>query len=181
MKSVINYQTSYLRDKYNIFSNDLEIGNIFKIEWLGATVEGIINGRKLKFIGKGFFYPSITIMDKKKNELVGSITISNLMSFYPLATLTTVDNNKYRWTSQQILDKSWQWLNLATGKTIINSNEPLSTFKHRGTIIITDKTEPDDLLIVAGIHIRNVLNRKAYLIRIIGFIVLIILASTRFW
>jgi hypothetical protein len=181
MESVINYQTSYLRDKYNIFSNNLEIGNIFKIEWLGATVEGSINGRKLKFIGKGFINPSIKIIDKKTNQELGSITISNLLSLYPLATLTTNNNIKYKWASQQILDKSWQWLDLETGKTIINANEPFGTLKHNGTITIIDQTSQDDVLIFAGIHLRNVINRKANLIRIMGFIALNIVALIRFW
>jgi hypothetical protein len=181
MESVINYQTSYLRDKYNIFSNNLEIGNIFKIEWLGATVEGSINGRKLKFIGKGFINPLIKIIDKKSNQELGSITISNLFSLYPLASLTTVSNNQYKWSSQQILDKSWQWLDLATGKIILNANEPFGTFKHNGTIKIIDQTEEGDVFILAGIHLRNVINRKANLLRILGIIALYIVALIRFW
>lgn len=77
-------------------------------------VEGSINGRKLKFIGKGFINPSIKIIDKKTNQKLGSITISNLLSLYPLATLTIDSNNKFKWASQQILDKSWQWVDIPT-------------------------------------------------------------------
>lgn len=181
MESVISYQTSYLQDKYNIFSNNLEIGNVFKTEWLGAIVEGNINGRKIKLIDKGFINPTITIVDKKTNQVIGSIIISNLLTFHPLATLTTDNHHKYKWTTQRILDKSWQWIDLATGQTTIKSSEPLNIFRHKGAITIIQKTDQDDLLIAIGIHIRNVIHRKTHLIRLMGLMVLLVLASIGSW
>lgn len=181
MESVISYQTSYLNNKYNIFSNNLEIGNVFKTEWLGSTVEGNINGRKIKLIDKGFINPTITIVDKKTNQVIGSIIISNLLTFHPLATLTTESHHKYKWTTPEIFDKSWQWTNLTTGQTIIKSNEPLNIFRHQGRITIIEKTDQNYLLIAVGIHLRNVIDRKTYLTRVIGLMVLIIVALMRFW
>lgn len=180
MESIINYQTGYLKDRYNIFSNNLEIGNVFKTEWLGSIVEGNINGRQIKFIDKGFINPTITIVDKKTNQVIGSIIISNLLTFYPSATLTVNNNHKYRWTTPRIFDKSWQWMNLTTGQTTIKSNESLNIFSDKGAITIVEKTDQDDLLIPIGIHLRNVIHRKTHLTRLMGLMVLIIFALIRF-
>jgi hypothetical protein len=180
MESVISYQTSYLKDKYIIFSNNFEVGNVFKTEWLGAIVEGNINGRKIKLVDKGFINPTITIVDKKTNQVIGSVIISNLLTFYPLAALTTENNHKFKRTTQRILDNSWQWIDLATGQTRIKSSEPLNIFRQTGAINIIEKTNRDDLLIAVGIHIRNVIHRKAHLARLIGLVALLILASIRF-
>ncbi|MFS8082849.1 MAG: hypothetical protein ACMG51_05305 [Ginsengibacter sp.] len=123
------YQTGYLKDKYFIFSNNMEIGNVFKTEWIGSNVEANIIGRPIKLIDKGFINPIITIVDKKTKEIIGSITISNLFKHYPSATLNLQNMDKYLWSSPQIFDNSWQWKNIATGQTTIKSKEPINIFK----------------------------------------------------
>ena len=180
MESSISYQTSYSKDKYIIFSNNLEVGNVFKTEWLGAIVGGSINGRKIKLVDKGFIHPTITIVDIKTNQIIGSVIISNLLTFNPRAALTTDNNHKFKWTTPRMLDNSWQWVDLNTGQTVIKSSEPLNIFRHTGAINIIEKTDQDDLLIAVGIHIRNIIHRKAHLTRLIGLIALLILASIRF-
>lgn len=107
----------------------MEIGNVFKTEWIGSNVEANIIGRPIKLIDKGFINPIITIVDKKTKEIIGSITISNLFKHYPSSTLNLQNMDKYLWSSPQIFDNSWQWKNIATGQTTIKSKEPINIFK----------------------------------------------------
>ncbi|MEO5501144.1 MAG: hypothetical protein ABIR31_06860, partial [Ginsengibacter sp.] len=148
---------------------------------LGSIVESIINGRKIKFLDKGFINSTITIVDKKTKHVIGSIMISNMLTFKPIATLKIDVHHRYRWTSPQIFAKSWLWTNLTSGQTTIKSNEPLNIFSHKGVITIIEKTDHDDLLIAVGIHLRNVTHLKMHLIRLIALILVIILGSILFW
>ena len=181
VQDLINYQTSYIQDKYIIFSDNLAIGIVLKTEWFGSIIESNISGRKLKLIDKGFIKPTITIVDKKTNQVVGSISISNLLTFFPLTILTLSGNSQYRWTSPRILDKSWQWINIDTAQTAIKIKEITGIFKQQASITIIEQNDKDDLLIAVGIHIRNVVERKAHLIRLMGLLVLVVFVSILFW
>jgi hypothetical protein len=174
MNQILNYKTSYTSDRYEILRDSLQIGKIYKAEWLFNPIDTFLNEHKFRFISKGFFKPRISVLDISSNSIVGTISIQSLFSFRPSAVLTFSNGPKYRWTSNKLFANDWQWTDLNTEETIFSSKEPLDLFKQNGTIIFNDKTHDKELFISLGIHLRNVAKRKSHLTKIFGVIILII-------
>ncbi|HEX5151207.1 MAG TPA: hypothetical protein VFW07_07145 [Parafilimonas sp.] len=170
MRQSLTYQTSFIKDSYSIFSDEKQVGKLFKKEWLGSTIETSMNGHKFIFVSKGFFNPIVLVIDKATQKTIGTIAIKDLR-IYPFAILILVNNQQFRWTSGGVFSHDWKWQDLSNGQTVINSNESLNLFRQNGMISITRKNKQQELLIALGIHLRNVIQRKALLAKVLGLIV----------
>jgi hypothetical protein len=181
MNQTLNYKTSYTRDSYQILRDSLQIGKLYKAEWLGNQIDTVLNEHKFRFISKGIFKPTISVLDISSDLIVGTISFQNLLSFYQLALLTFSNGSKYRWTSNKLFANDWQWTDLSNDEIIFSSKEPFDAFKQYGTIIFNDKTHDKELFISLGIHLRNVGKRKSYLPRIMAIIILLALLRRLFY
>jgi len=80
---------------------NLQIGKLYKIEWLGTTIDTSINEKKFRFISKGFLKPTITILNLSTNAIVGTIKIKHLLNFQQNDVLTPpgaeMQHRKVRW------------------------------------------------------------------------------------
>ena len=181
MNQTLNYKTSYTSDSYQILRDSLQIGKLYKAEWLGNPIDTVLNEHKFRFISKGIFKPTISVLDISSNSIVGTISFQNLLSFYQSALLTLSNGTEYRWKSNKLFAYDWQWIDLNTEEIIFSSTEPFDAFKQNGTIIFNDKTHDKELFISLGIHLRNVAKRKSLLPRVMGIIVLLALLSRLFY
>ena len=50
MAQTLTYKTSYFSDNYQILKENLQIGKLYKIEWLGTTIDTSINDKKLELL-----------------------------------------------------------------------------------------------------------------------------------
>jgi hypothetical protein len=182
MNQILNYKTSYTSDNYQILRDSLQIGKLYKAEWLGNPIDTVLNERKFRFISKGIFKPTISVLDISSNSIVGTISFQNLLSFYQSAVLTISNGTKYRWTSNKLFANDWQWTDLSNNEIIFTSKEPLDAFKQYGTMKFSDKTHDKELFISLGIHLRSVLKWKSHWkkIQILGIIILIRQLSRQF-
>jgi len=181
MNQNLNYKTSYTSDSYQILRDSLQIGKLYKAEWLGNPIDTVISERKFRFISKGIFKPTISVLDISSNSIVGTISFQNLLSFYQSAVLTFSNGTTYRWTSNKLFANDWQWTDLSNNEIIFTTKEPIDAFKQYGTIIFNDKTHDKELFISLGIHLRNVAKRKTLLPKIIGIIILLALLPRLFY
>ena len=181
MNQILNYKTSYTSDSFQILRDSIQIGKIYKAEWLGNPIDTVLNDHKFRFISKGIFKPTISVLDISSNSIDGAISFQNLLGFYQSAVLSFSNRTKYRWTSNKLFANDWQWTDLSNDEIILTSNEPLDAFKQYGTIIFNDKTQDKELFISLGIHLRNVAKRKSILPRIMAIIILLALLQRIFY
>ncbi|MBY0481203.1 MAG: hypothetical protein K2Q21_07600 [Chitinophagaceae bacterium] len=179
MTQPITYKTSSFSDNYQILKDSLQIGKLYKTEWLGSTIDSTLNEQKFRFVSKGLLKPTITILNLSTNKIVGTIKIKHLR-FHQNAILTLPNGVEYNWTCNKIFANDWQWIALNSGETLFTSKEPLDLFKQNGTISFSDKTLNTELFITLGIHLRNVVRRKSHFIKLIGALILIILLQQLF-
>lgn len=174
MQHAVTYQTSFTKDSYLIFSGNTQIGKLYKTEWVGSPIETTINGRNFKFISKGFFRPIISVFDKDTKQNIGTVTINNFFKISPSATLNLPENKHYSWKTKGIFSYDWQWLDLSDSQIAASSNEPLDIFKQKGTISLAQQNNQEELIIALGIHLRNVVQRKTLITRILVLIGLVL-------
>lgn len=172
MQHALTYKTSFTKDSYSIYRGNIQIGKLYKTEWLGSTIESTINEHNFRFVSKEFFRPVISIFDKDSKQNIGTVSINNFFKISPSATLSLVDNKHYRWTTKGIFSYDWEWLDLSNTQIVASSNEPLDLFKQKGTISLTQQNIRNELLITLGIQLRNVIQRKTVITRILSLIVL---------
>ncbi len=180
MQQSLTYQTSFTKDSYSIFSDNIQIGKLYKREWLGSPIETTINGYHFKFVSKGFFRPDVSFFDKDIKQNIGTVTINNFSKISPSATLHLVDHKHYSWTIKGIISYDWQWQDLSDLKIVASSKEPLDIFRQIGTISLTQQNNNEELFIALGIHLRNVVQRQSLIIRILCFIVVALLLTKLF-
>lgn len=180
MDQVLNYKTSYFSDSYQILKDRLQIGKLYKTEWLGNSIDTVLNEQKYRFISKGLLKPTISILNISTNAIVGTIRIQHLLNWYQNAILTLSNGTEYNWTCNKFFANDWQWTDLNNNETIVMSKEPLDIFKQNGTIMFNDKTQDKELFITLGIHLRNVAKRKSHLTKILGLFILISLLPKLF-
>ncbi len=180
MTQTLTYKTSYFSDNYQILKDNLQIGKLYKTEWLGSTIDSTLNEKKFRFISKGLVKPTITILNLSTNAIVGTIKIKNLLNFYQNAVLTLSNGTQYNWTCNKLFANDWQWTALNNSEVLFNSKEPVDIFKQNGQIDFNDKTLDTELFVTLGIHMRNFSKRKSYLTTMMGLIILIILVPKLF-
>jgi hypothetical protein len=180
MAQTLTYKTSYFSDNYQILKENLQIGKLYKIEWLGTTIDTSINEKKFRFISKGFLKPTIIILNLSTNAIVGTIKIKHLLNFSQNAVLTLPNGTQYNWTSNKLFTNDWQWTSLNDLQILFHSKEPLDIFKQKGRIAFNDNTLDKELFITLGIHLRNFAKRKSHLTTMMGFMILIILIPRLF-
>ena len=136
MNQILSYKTSYTSDRYEILRDSVQIGKIYKAEWLFNPIDTVLNEHKFRYISKGFFKPRISVLDIYSNSIVGTISIQSLFSFRPSAVLTFSNGPKYRWTSNKLFANDWQWTDLSNDEIIFTSKEPLDGFKQYGNLCV---------------------------------------------
>jgi hypothetical protein len=180
MNQTLNYKTSYTSDSYQILRDGIQIGKLYKAEWLGNPIDTVLNEHKFRFMAKGIFKPTISVLDTSSNSIVATINFQNLLSFIQSAVLTFSNGTKYKWTSNKLFAKDWQWTDLSNNEIIFTSKEPLDAFKQYGTIKFNDETNDKELFISLGIHLRNVGKRYSYLTKIMAITILLALLPRLF-
>lgn len=180
MNQILNYKTSSFSDNYQIFKDDLQIGKLYKTEWLGSKIDTALYEQKFKFISRGLLKPTISILNISTNTIVGTIRIQHLLNWHQNAILKLSNGAEYNWTCNNFFANDWQWTDLRDNEIIVTSKEPLDIFKQKGTITFSDKIQDKELFITLGIHLRNVAKRKSHLTKILGLIILITLLPKLF-
>ena len=175
MTQVLTYKTSYFSDNYQILKDSLQIGKLYKTEWLGTAIDTTLNEQKFRFVSKGLLKPTITIFNLSTKTIIGTIKIKHLLNFYQNAVLTLSNGTQYNWTCNKLFANDWQWTALNNSEILFTSKEPIDIFKQNGTITFNDKTLDTELFITLGIHLRNFEKRKSHLTTLMGFMILVIL------
>jgi hypothetical protein len=172
MPQTINYKTSYLQDKYEIFTGDVKIGKLYKNNWLGSTIESTVNSKDFKFISNGIINPIITIFDKKNNKSIGKARIHAFFKFRPTVILTMTNNKMYKWDAKGWISSHWQWIDMNSTQVVLNADDQLNVFKNFGSISSSLPNNDMELLIGLGIHLRNIVPRANRISVILGVIIL---------
>ncbi len=171
MQQALTYKTSYTKDSYSIFSDNIQIGKLYKKEWLGSNIETTINGNRFKFDSTWFFNPTIFVFNKNTKQKIGTVTVNNFFKISPSATFISADNKQYKWTTKGIFSYDWEWFDAVSNRVVAMSAEPFDLFKQTGTINLTQQNQQNELLIALGIHLRNVVKRKTAITQISGLVI----------
>lgn len=180
MNQILTYKTSYFSDSYQILKNDLQIGKLYKAEWLGSKIDTALYEQKFKFISRGLLKPTISILNISTNTIVGTIRIQHLFDWHQNAILKLTNGAEYNWTCNNLFTNDWQWTDLRDNEIIVTSKEPLDIFKQKGTITFSDKIQDKELFITLGIHMRNVSKGKSHFPKILGLFISITLLAKLF-
>ena len=180
MQKLFRYQSSLFKDSYLIFNGEMQIGKLYKKEWLGSPVETTINGHQFRFISSNTFRPVITIFDKGANQNIGTVTINSIFSLTTSANLRLTGNKVYRWTNKDIFSHNWKWHDLSDMEIVASSKEPLEIFKQNGTISLAQENLKEEILITLGIHLRNVVQKQNLVTRLLSLIALALLLPRLF-
>ena len=177
MTQVLTYKTTYFSDSYQILKDNLQVGKLYKTEWLGSIIDTKLNEQEFRFTSEGVLKPTITILNKTANEIVGIVKLKDLLNFYQNAILTLSNGTQYKWTCNKLFANDWQWTELNNSEILFNCKESIDIFKQNGKVAFNDKSLECEMFITLGIHLRNFAKRKSHLLRIMGFMFLIILLS----
>ncbi|HMS68300.1 MAG TPA: hypothetical protein PKD18_09175 [Saprospiraceae bacterium] len=173
MGKTLTYQTSAFNSCHLIFKDSINVGKLFKLEWIGSPVEASINDSKYKFFVKGFFNPTISILDKDKNQNIGEVKVKSFFKFNPTAHMRLADGTPYFWKIQGYFRYFWEWRNQGGSVIMRSSNKESHLFDNEGTIRLFENTTDEDLMVALGIQLQQITQRKNAFTQIIGLIGLI--------
>lgn len=177
----ITYKTTSLTDSYLLLKDNFEVGRLHKSAWFGPVIEASLFDTKILFKATGFVNPTIDILDEFNDKSIGTIEIHNSFVFFPKANLRTTDGSNYRWISNGIFNYSWEWKKDERSNPVLFSMESYHMSNKVGQIASQEQITNKDLLIIAGLHLRDVVNRETLLTKIIGLVAVVILLTMFFF
>ena len=147
METQYTWKTKLFSNRFEIYSYDKIAGEIKKESW-SRRVSGELNARKIVFETRGFFNYKTQIINTENNVEIGQI---NYQKWRAKSTII-YDDKKY----------NWQFINFFRSKwTLGNENGILVKYHSRGfkgSIISYSK---DEILILTGFFIRNIMNQRS--------------------
>jgi len=176
----ITYKTTSIADSYLLLKNNFEIGKLHKSAWFGAVIEASLYDTKILFKATGSVNPTIDIIDEFNDQKIGTIKIHNSFVFFPKADLSTVDGSNYQWQSNGIFNYSWEWKKDERSNPVLFSMESYHISNKVGQIASQEQIVNKDLLIIAGLHLRDLVNRETLLTKIVGLVAVIMLLTMIF-
>ncbi len=176
MQSLLTYQTTITQDSYRIHNEEVQIGKLFKKEWLGSHIETTINGQHIVFNSTGIINPVVSVTDKYSKQKLGEIKVKDFFAFFPSATLQMSGGKEYCWITKSVFSYNWQWLDKSMNIEVASSRESFQVFKQSGTIRLAHPVQENALFVVAGIHLRSVV-RKQNLFNIILYMFMVLLVK----
>lgn len=154
MNQILSYQSKSFQDKFTLFHNDQQVGNLYKAEWLGNPIHGSLYGHHYKFVAKGFFRLKILVHDEDQQKEIGKIRLHKLGFHFTNGTMELWDRSEYKFKVSGFFFPRWCWLK--EGKAIMSSEVIPSFFKSSGTIRAEENSQQlNTLLAAAGIHLKN--------------------------
>ena len=160
MEKTLTYQTSAFNSCHLILKDSSKVGKLFKLEWIGSPVEATINDSNYKFFVKGFFNPTISILDKDKNQNIGEVKVKSFLKFNPTAHMRLADGTPYFWKIQGYFRYFWEWRSRGGFVIMRSGNKESHLFDNEGTIQLFEETSHEDLMVALGIQLQQITLRK---------------------
>ena len=150
MEIQLNWKGRLLNSNYEIFQNDIMIGELIN-KSLSRTSSGELNSKKFKFTTKGFINHETQIIDLQDESDLGMIIFSN----WKTKTKIIYRNKEFVWRFDNIFELQLAWWSISDESGIL-VNYQSSAFDGD----ITAKTT-DELLILSGLFIRNYIRQHS--------------------
>lgn len=147
MEAHYNWSTKLFRSKYEIFSNDLPVGELKDKNW-SRTVFGELNARKISFVTKGFFKKETHILNSIDDFEIGRITYN----MWKTKATITYGNRQYSFQYDNFFHTKW---------SITNENGALIKYQSGSFKGSADAYTSDEILILTGIFIRHLFKKEA--------------------
>ena len=141
MQRNLSWKKGVFSDKYKIFSNEQQIGNM-KNKTFSQSATGEINGKSYTFKTKGFFKQHTEIWDHTSNEVIGEITYNNWMT----KAFLSIGKKSYTWKYENIWNTKW---------SIYESDQILVNFKGSSSGGQINSKIEDDLILLTGLYVTN--------------------------
>ena len=141
MQTNFKWKKGFFSSTYNIYSQGQIIGKL-KNNSFSQIAEGEINGKKYKFITKGFFNQQTEIHDAINNKVIGNITYNGWMT---KATLLILDKES-KWKYDNLWNTKW---------SIFDSNGIEIKYSGSSSKGEINSNTDDDLLLLSGLFVTN--------------------------
>lgn len=148
MAKFIDWKSNWFNSNFELFIEGVQKGAITFSTWK-SDAEATLENESYFFKSVGFLKPKTNIIDQKTNKVVGVITYGN-WKFE--ATINMESGAHYAWKPTSFWKSQWLLSNNN------NTNIMYSAGKRMGSI--TADTD-NKLLIVAGLFIKQIYNRRA--------------------
>ncbi|RAJ06734.1 hypothetical protein LX64_01861 [Chitinophaga skermanii] len=159
MNQILSYQSKSFQDKFTLFSNGQQVGNLYKSEWLGNPIHGSLYGHNYRFQSQGILNYNINVFDADQLHMLGVVHTVQWLRWFPKAEFVLNSGTRYTFKVKGFYN-TWVWEK--DGVEVMRSAENYLLFKREGTIRVSDHTNPDNALLAAlGIHLRNKMKNAA--------------------
>ncbi len=147
METSITWKTKFFSNKIQLFNREDLIGEIVN-KAFSRSAYGELNGRKLRFDIKGFFKQETRILDAGSESVIAEVAIS---SWKAKATIR-YNSREYLWQHENFWNSKW---------SISSANGPVVKYHSHGTGGEATSYVSDEVLILAGLFIKNYFRQRA--------------------
>lgn len=147
METIITWKTKFFSNKIQLYKREDLIGEIVNKPF-SRSADGVLNGRNFRFNIKGFFRQETRILDGVDGSVVADIVISAWKS----KAAITYNNMEYTWQYENFWNSKW---------SISSGNGPVVKYHSHGTGGEVTSYVSDEILILAGLFIKNYFRQRA--------------------
>lgn len=148
MSKFINWKSDWFSGNFHLFVDGLQKGAITFTMWT-SNAESMFEDKNYQFVNEGFWQSRTKVIDKKTNEVLAIITYDSWKS-KALISLNT--GEQYEWKSTGVWKSQW---------TVSNyKDEHIMYTSSSNSGAISSDTD-NKLLIIAGLFIKQVYNKRA--------------------
>ncbi|MEH3115882.1 hypothetical protein [Pedobacter terrae] len=151
MSKLINWNSDWFSGNFKLFVDGLQKGAITFGIWKGSA-EGVFEDQNYQFVNEGFWQSSTKVIDRKTNEVVAVI---NYDCWKSKALISLNSGEQYEWKATGIWKSQWTVSNYKDEHIMYHSSSNSGS--------ISSDTD-NELLIIAGLFIKQAYNRQAFLL-----------------
>ncbi|MBO9672221.1 MAG: hypothetical protein J7577_02160 [Sphingobacteriaceae bacterium] len=163
MSKFINWKNDWFSRNFQLFVDGAQKGMITFSAWR-SDAESMFEDKNYQFVNENFWQSRTKVIDRKTNQVVAIITYDNWKS---KAIISLNNGEQYEWKSTGI------WKRQFTVSNYKDEHIMYSSGSNSGSI---SSDTDNELLIIAGLFIKQVYNNRAALL--IACIVPVITTST---
>jgi hypothetical protein len=141
MNASYNWKNRLFSGDAEIFAHGMPVGTLKNSCWKQIS-NGEINGKKCRFVSKGFFKQTTQIMDPDTGREIGNITYHS----WKTRAIIRYDNRIYTWKQ----DNTW-----GTKWSISNAEGPQIAYQGGCSKGYAELENPDDILFLTGLFLNN--------------------------
>jgi len=148
MAKFINWKRNWRNGNLQLFVDGIQKGALTFEMWR-SNAYTLFEDKNYAFENKGFWKCTTTVTDRNTNEVVAIISYDNWKS---KALISLKSGEQYEWKATSSWRSAW---------TVSNNNGIQIDYQASGSSGAISSAGDNDLLIVAGLFIKQIYNKKA--------------------